>query len=1131
MMKRRLLAFTAMMILAAAGAQAADTVRTEVTRADGYVRIVFTWPETEAEAPIAIDANVDNQVLVARFSREVAIDTDSILQGMSAEAALARMDADGRTLRLALRTPARAHVSRSYNMLAVDLQPPEAADPPGVISPRAEAEAEALRRQQEAAALPPPPAPPPPPLAVRRASSPAFDRIVFDWPQHTEYRLIERDGDWLLRFSRDAAPDLASLRADPPARLSLIEAMHEDGELIVRVVPAPDSAPRVFRERNAIVMDLAAIDSGDNALLAQLQELAEAAGAGGEAPDADAPALPEPPPDIQTEFSGAPAPEAAPEPVPAPAPETRAAEAAPAAEPVSADPVPESGVVAVKLTTMGPDLLLEFGWAAPAPAAAFRRAGAIWIVFGAEAELDISEIQRGQRHVTDVQTLRGPGWSALRIVSPETTQVSPRGEAGSARWTFALAEGAERAPAPVRIERRTEEDDAATRLFALLPGPGAPVRIPDPGVGDTLLVVPAHAPARGVLEQRDFLSFSVLPSAHGLAMQTLSSGLSAERAQDGVWINPPRNLSPPNVAQGERAAGQIVFVTGETAASFDRARADVEIEAAEHSLPDAQIAMARFLLSRELAIEALGMFALAAERDVQLATRPDFRAQRGAANALAGRWREAETDLSLPALDEDPSAQLWRAWVRTETGDWAAARRAFVSGEAAIASFAPQWRARFHEAFARSALALNDLTTAKRQIDLAAAEISDTRTAQRIALTSAQWREAAGQPDDALDAYDQLAQSGDEEVEARAILAAARLRHDLGRSGVEDLIETLESLRWRWRGDDIELETIRTLGRVYVDQNQHRQGLEAMKAVVARFPDHPVARGVFSDMMGIFSQLFLEGGADRLDPVEALALYFQFSDLTPIGAEGDRMIRRLSERLVAFDLLPQAAELLQHQVDQRLHEPRTRAQVAADLALIYLMDRQPEAALRTLRGTRVTQLPPALAEERRITEARALAELNAHDSALDLVAGDPSAEAARLRANVAWKQRDWPLAAQRLEELLGERWNGPGPLGAEDAAAVLRAVVAHSLANDREGLRRMVERYGALMRETPDWTAFAAVTQELETSGLRLAEIADRAADVAALEAFLERRRGRLEPQPAPPAPGDAALPVAGGAG
>ena len=59
------------------------------------------------------------------------------------------------------------------------------------------------------------------------------------------------------------------------------------------------------------------------------------------------------------------------------------------------------------------------------------------------------------------------------------------------------------------------------------------------------------------------------------------------------------------------------------------------------------------------------------------------------------------------------------------------------------------------------------------------------------------------------------------------------------------------------------------------------------------------------------------------------------------------MIRRLADRLVAVDLLDQAAELLQHQVDHRL-QGAARAQVATRLAVIYLMNRKADRALATL---------------------------------------------------------------------------------------------------------------------------------------------------------------------------------------
>ena len=66
--------------------------------------------------------------------------------------------------------------------------------------------------------------------------------------------------------------------------------------------------------------------------------------------------------------------------------------------------------------------------------------------------------------------------------------------------------------------------------------------------------------------------------------------------------------------------------------------------------------------------------------------------------------------------------------------------------------------------------------------------------------------------------------------------------------------------------------------------------------------------------------------------IDALSLFYDFRDLTPVGRRGDEMIRKLADRLVSVDLLDQAAELLQHQVDNRL-QGAARAQVAVRLAV------------------------------------------------------------------------------------------------------------------------------------------------------------------------------------------------------
>ena len=122
------------------------------------------------------------------------------------------------------------------------------------------------------------------------------------------------------------------------------------------------------------------------------------------------------------------------------------------------------------------------------------------------------------------------------------------------------------------------------------------------------------------------------------------------------------------------------------------------------------------------------------------------------------------------------------------------------------------------------------------------------------------------------------------------------------------------------------------------------------------------------------------------------------------------MVRKLARRLVDVDLLDQAAELLKYQAENRL-DGVPRAQVATDLALIYLMDRKPEAALDAINCSRTTLLPTALHSQRRLLEARAWIQLNNLDHAAELLDGDRSAEAQALRAEVAWKRKDWAEAA------------------------------------------------------------------------------------------------------------------------
>jgi hypothetical protein len=281
-----------------------------------------------------------------------------------------------------------------------------------------------------------------------------------------------------------------------------------------------------------------------------------------------------------------------------------------------------------------------------------------------------------------------------------------------------------------------------------------------------------------------------------------------------------------------------------------------------------------------------------------------------------------------------------------------------------------------------------------------------------------------------------------------------------------------------------------------------------MRAATMRFPDQPASRRMAVDMAGIFDDLFIQGQADKLDPVMAVGLFYEFKDLTPVGADGDYMIRRLADRLVAFDLLPQAEQLLKHQVDNRLHG-LAKAQVATELASIQLADRRPQDALVTISSSRVARLPDELNRQRRIIQAAALADVGRFENAVELLDLDRSKEADRLRADVMWRAKDWPNAAAALIKLLPPP--GKAALAPEQEDLVLRAAIALQFAGDDDGLAKLDKQYREIMDMGPRGSAFQMVTTGLDTNGVRLQELAARVAGDGLYDRFLDRFRKRFE--------------------
>ncbi|TGY90020.1 hypothetical protein E5163_02495 [Marinicauda algicola] len=1103
--RRALLLGAALAAIAAGSAAAQVEAGLAVERIGAVTRLQLTYPESEGGDLSAQAEILGGAVLVATLSEAIAADPAVLVDAAPNLIARARLDPDGRTLRLALNAEVSPRVSVSHNVIAIDLLGPGAEPLPDIVSPwerarRAE-EAERARRAAEAAeaAARPEPALP---VEIRSGEASEYTRIEFVWPQAVAYTLDQDGQTARLSFERAGEADLRSLLGAPPR---LIEAVRDESDARAFTLVfdlAPGAQARAWSEQGRVVFDV--IDPASAAptdLLAALAAYAEAQPDTAGAPDRQAAAQAGPGPD-----------------------EPLAGDAPASAETVRPDPVPENGIVRATVRPGGSDLTLSFAWAHLPGAALFRRADALWLVFDASAELDLSELATANRRlVTGYEAYRGPDYAAIRFEAPASTLADL--DAAGSTWTLRFMEMLDEPPRAVRLSRETRLG-APARIHIALEGARSVRALHDPVIGDTLEIITADGENQGVITERRLVEAVFLPSVHGVAIQPLADDLALSLSTGGADLSRPGGLALSR--NGDPSAG-MRLARPESPAFLDFAgwRGDGDFRSSRRALerrassfePDALLALARFYLSWELAPETLGLADLIVEERPALADTPEIRALRGAASYMLGRTDAAEDYFSGAQMEADPAVQPWLGLIAAREGRWSDARRHFEAGADTLFFLSPLWQARVHAAQVRAAVETNDVGAAQTLLMRAQSDIADPQAVAELAFARAKLAAATGDTTEAIERFEALGESPWVPIQAPALLEKTRLEIAEGRITPTEGAEALEALRYRWRGDRTEIQTARLLGELYARAGRYRDALGVWQTARTRHPETRLARAMGEDMDRLFRRLYLEDEADRLDPLDALALWYEYQSLTPQGEEGDRLVRRIAGRLEAVDLLDQAAALLAHQIEERQNITGfAKAQIAVDLARIYLTADRPEDALRTIQSTRVAGLPATTVEARRLLEARAMAELGRHEHAVELIAGETSPEAAILRADIAWNLRDWASAGRRLEAVRAERWRDPAPLGPDEAHDILRAAIAYALAGDTASVARLEARYAGAMSGTRFASAFSVVTNDVGSAGdARLVDLVSDLGAIEGVDSFLagfERRfqDGELEP-------------------
>ena len=1088
-------------------------VKLSATQNPTHARLLIEWP-AGINLSASATAPPNNGLAIIRLPRPIEADPRQFVAGAPDFLASAALSADKRTIRLALLQGTRIVESRFSNTQAFDFVKTDAPDPPpyqGLPENRDDDQGQDTAGADQGGApkkMINSPAPVGAPrVRVDILPSKEFTRLRLT-RQEAQIPLpnygYSRTGDRLaISLAGRFAFDIASLRNQPPE--GVLDAARynspTDSSLVLDVKPG--SVVRHNRDGNAIIVDILPQGANTDAVKGFNREAA-AVRAKAEAKQAEV-----------KEKAAEPSNGAS-----VPATQSDLTDQASLSQ--RPDPAP-SGRVRMSSAMIAAGLQLEFDFDAPAASVVFRRGDSIYALFATAANFDIGRVPSG-KFLTRVEKVRGDGVSGVRIVAPPEVNAIP--SAMGNKWRITLSPGRSTVARNIVINRERALD-GTSRVKAIVPDGAATGILTDPEVGDTLLLGLSLGPASALQAQRSFLEATLPETYQGLAVIPRTEDFELRRAVDGFVLVRPQGMALSGLADEDALSenpvtppGYVNFKSWKQGPKADfvtnlnklRRNAAAEIGGTGLAMA-ARLDLARFYLAWEMGSEAAGVLRQV-RSDVPVAAEfPDLIALEGIATLMAGNSKDAFTKLSDANLANDASTQLWAGLAAYQNGHLGEARLRFERGESALRLFEPEYRARFSIANGQAAMDLGDFALANSSATSAQSDAQEPTTQMKAALLAARSMANLGRTNEALFALTKLATAPNKEVAARAAFEKANLGLSTDKINPIEAIRILDGLRFVWRGDDLELDILRRLGTLYIEAGDVRMGLTTMASAMTVRPELPAARRLRIDLGEQFKRLFLEGGADGMDPIQALALFYDFRNLAPIGADGDRMVRGLAERLVSLDLLPQATQLLQHQVDKRL-EGFSKAQVSTDLAAIYLMDRRPEEALRAIWNSRVALLPDALNEQRRLIEAASLAELGRRDHALETVEFDGSKDAARLRTEIFMRAKDWPNAAANARATLPAV---QARLSPEDAGEVLRVAVAQAMARETAANRDLARSYGPAMAKSAYAEAFKVMTDTAIPSNASLQAAVKAVTGGSPYDGLMRRLRSRLNDIEAPP--------------
>lgn len=750
-----------------------------------------------------------------------------------------------------------------------------------------------------------------------------------------------------------------------------------------------------------------------------------------------------------------------------------------------------TGFITAQEITQTPILIATFDPHGPTRVAVWHRGGYGYLMFDRKITIPLDALIAGQPapRVT-LENVDMPEANGYRF--PVPVGVDVRATQSGTAWKIFLARQMTDLPVSTTL---VAQPDFALGSRYLLPLPDAPKPIPmtDPVVGDTLIVVPLSKSEAFSLPRR-MADFEIWPAAQGLVIRPLIDKILVRNLTDGVEITAEGGLrmsTPFDTGSSQQsveksrasAVGKSIFDfatwRGKPDEGFTEARQRLQqtiVDVPERERNRARLELARFYFAHGYGEEALSMLSDLIRQLPDLAVHADFMALYGASKILSYRAEEGIKDLNNEAFANQPEIKLWLGVGYAEMRDWASAEEKFSVNESILTGYPEPFYSRFSVLAIESALAVGRDREAADWLDRLETDTHTQDVQPAIEYLHGVLHAHSGRIRAAEQNWKDVMQSNDRLYKVRAELALIDLGVADSSLTPAQAAERLEALRFGWRGDTLELDILHRLGQFYIQAKNVKQGMSVLNQAVHLYPDTSLTPKIKLEMSQAFHDVFLTDLGQSLSPLEALTLYQQYHDLMPPGDDGIAVTRNLAERLVAIDLLDQAAGLLDDLARNKL-TGKEKAKASSRLAAVRLLDHHPDQALEALDIANGEFLPSDMQHERLLLRAKSLSDLHRDDEALALLRDNTRESAKLLRADITTHAKDWPATATALLDLVGPPPKPGEVLSHDQADWLVRCATAYALAGNQTGLDKLVIDYGAAMAGTAQNDTFRVLTQ------------------------------------------------------